>query len=603
MRMKTPHAVLISMLWLAPAGLAQPGGGPSAAPPLGTLAIPASADRDLRAMIELYSADDNYVARFEGVPWSEPRFDRQAEFFRAWQARLAAVDFAGLDQQGKVDWLLLRNSLENRLARLELDRRRLAEMDPLLPFRRTIQDLERARRKLDDFNGQAAAEVLVGLPDLVKKTREAVEAGRKAEAPADALKPTPVVALRAAGATDRLRETFDRWCEYNEGFKPEFSWWMKDIRPKVSSALSEYAKYLREEIAEVKGKPEDPLIGDPIGREALMADIKAEHIAYTPEEFIAIGEKEFAWCEAEMKKASNALGFGDDWKAALEKVKKDYVPPGAQDGFVRDEARAAIKFLKDRDLISIPELCEDSWRIEMHSPSTQRVYPFAVYGGQYMGVSYPTDAMSHSDKMMSLRGNNRHFTHNVVPHELIPGHHLQGFYAQRSRGYRGEFSTPFLVEGWALYWEFRLLDLGWAGATGSNPDMDKIGILFWRMHRCARIIVSLKFHLGEMTPQQMIDYLVDRVGHERFGATSEVRRFIGGDYSPLYQCGYMMGGLQIRALHEELAGPGRPMSEKQFHDTLLTYNSIPIELIRAGMTNQPLTPETAPSWRFMGGEP
>ena len=66
------------------------------------------------------------------------------------------------------------------------------------------------------------------------------------------------------------------------------------------------------------------------------------------------------------------------------------------------------------------------------------------------------------------------------------------------------------------------------------------------------------------------------------GATSEVRRFIGGDYSPLYQCAYMIGGLQLRALHKELVGGGK-MSDWEFHDAVLTYNAIPIELIRAGM--------------------
>jgi hypothetical protein len=258
-----------------------------------------------------------------------------------------------------------------------------------------------------------------------------------------------------------------------------------------------------------------------------------------------------------MKKASNALGFGDDWKAALAKVKRSGAPIGSQDTLVRDQSRAAIKFLRDRDLITIPELCEESWRIEMHTPELQRNWPFAVYGGQYMGVSYPTDAMSHGDKLMSLRGNNRHFTHNVTPHELIPGHHLQGFYAERVRSYRQEFSTPFLIEGWALYWEFRFLDLGWA--------------------------------------EEMITYLVDRVGHERFGATSEVRRYIGGDYSPLYQCAYMIGGLQMRALQAEVV-PG--MTEKAFHDGVLQYNSIPIELIRAGIKGEKLTADGGPVWRW-----
>ena len=76
-----------------------------------------------------------------------------------------------------------------------------------------------------------------------------------------------------------------------------------------------------------------------------------------------------------------------------------------------------------------------------------------------------------------------------------------------------------------------------------------------------------------------------------------MRRFIAGDYSPLYQCAYMIGGLQINALHKEIVGQGK-MTEQQFNDTLLTYNTIPIELIRAGMLQLPLERDTKPSWRF-----
>jgi hypothetical protein len=53
-------------------------------------------------------------------------------------------------------------------------------------------------------------------------------------------------------------------------------------------------------------------------------------IPYSPEELIGIANKEFAWCDAEMLKASREMGFGDNWKAALEKVKNTYVPEGQQ---------------------------------------------------------------------------------------------------------------------------------------------------------------------------------------------------------------------------------------------------------------------------------
>jgi uncharacterized protein (DUF885 family) len=200
--------------------------------------------------------------------------------------------------------------------------------------------------------------------------------------------------------------------------------------------------------------------------------------------------------------------------------------------------------------------------------------------------------MTHEQKLMSMRGNNIHFSRATVFHELIPGHHLQMFMAARYRPYRGVFRTPFFGEGWALHWEMLLWDLKFH----ATPE-DRIGALFWRMHRCARIAFSLSFHLEKMTPQECIEYLVQKVGHERDNATAEVRRSFNGTYAPLYQAAYMLGGLQIRALHRELVGSGK-MTNRQFHDAALKENSIPIEMIRAGLMRQRLMRDFKPGWKF-----
>ena len=122
-------------------------------------------------------------------------------------------------------------------------------------------------------------------------------------------------------------------------------------------------------------------------------------------------------------------------------------------------------------------------------------------------------------------------------------------------------------------------------------------MLFWRMHRCARIIFSLSFHLEKLTAQECIDFLVERVGHELDNATAEVRRSFETNYSLLYQCAYLLGGLQIRALHEELVKSGQ-MSNREFHDAVLKQNSIPIEMIRASLTQELLDKDFTPQWRF-----
>jgi hypothetical protein len=275
-------------------------------------------------------------------------------------------------------------------------------------------------------------------------------------------------------------------------------------------------------------------------------------------------------------------------------VKTKFVEPGKQPALIRDLAQEAIEFLEKRDLITIPPLAKESWRMEMMSPQRQLVNPFFT-GGEVISVSFPTDGMTHEQKLMSMRGNNIHFSRATVHHELIPGHHLQEYMSGRHRTYRWPFRTPFLVEGWALYWELRLWDLGFP----STPE-DRIGMLFWRSHRCARILFSLNFHLGKMTPEECVNLLVDRIGHERANATGEVRRSFDGNYSPLYQAAYLLGGLQLRALHGELVKSGK-MTEKAFHDAVLKENSIPVAMIRASLSGLDLDRNgSAASWKFYG---
>src|SRR5258705_12286612 len=114
----------------------------------------------------------------------------------------------------------------------------------------------------------------------------------------------------------------------------------------------------------------------------------------------------------------------------------------------------------------------------------------------------------------------------------------------RYKPYRGLFSTPFWTEGDALYWEMLFWDLKFP----KTPE-NKIGMLFWQMHRCARIIFSLNFHLEKMTPQECIDFLLNRVGNQLDNATVEVRRSLDASYGPLYQIAYLIGGLQIYTMH------------------------------------------------------
>jgi len=103
--------------------------------------------------------------------------------------------------------------------------------------------------------------------------------------------------------------------------------------------------------------------------------------------------------------------------------------------------------------------------------------------------------------------------------------------------------------------------------------------------------------MGEWSPQECIDFLVDRVGHERENATAEVRRSFQGGYGPLYQAAYLLGGLQLRALREELVD-SRQMTQKAFHDEILRQGSMPIALLRLALSKQKLSRDNPVDWKF-----
>lgn len=547
----------------------------------------------LRGVIEKYQEDYGILNRFYSAPTSANRMARMKQFYAEWIAVLDKQNFDRLNHDEQIDYLLFKNYLEHEQRELARSVAQIEEMSALVPFAATINNLEDSRRKFETIDSAK-------ISALLNELNKSIAATQKNLSDAPSAKPKKTVANRAARTVGILRRTLQSWYAFYNGYDPQFTWWNAEPYKAVDSALQNYQNFLYDRLVGVRpdggasasrGNDSQTIIGDPIGREALIQELEFEMIPYTPEELVEIANKEFAWCEAEMKKASREMGYGDDWKKALEAVKNKYVEPGRQPELIRKQAYEAIEFVEKNNLVTVPKIARDGWRMEMMSPERQLVSPFFL-GGETILVSYPTNSMAHEQKMMSMRGNNPHFTHAVTHHELIPGHHLQRFMNARFRPYRNLFYTPFSIEGWALYWEFLLWDLNF----NKTPE-DKVGALFWRMHRCARIIFSLNFHLEKMTPQEAVDFLVERVGHERDNATGEVRRSFDGNYGPLYQMAYMMGGLQFYQLHRDLVD-SKKMTNKQFHDRILKEGPISVELVRAILTNQKLTKEYKPNWKF-----
>ncbi|KAK8068697.1 hypothetical protein PG994_005313 [Apiospora phragmitis] len=534
----------------------------------------AASEESIAERITRIRYDGSDLMAFYKFPTSNARYERLNRFYDEELHALREQPFDSYDQDAKVDYLLLENYLKRSLRTLELDDARDSEFAPFVrPFAAPIRDWVQTRIEVRAIQPQEVASSFHAIVKEVRRCRQMVSE-------AEPGKYSKAAGYRAARTIEQIRGDLREMFEFYKGYDPLFDWWVREPHVRLDAALAALPAFVREKLAGIKpGDEDEAIVGEPIGRDGLLAELEAEMIPYSPEELVRIAEKEYAWCEAEMIKASQEMGFGVEWRDALEHVKGLVEPPGSQPLFIKSLVDEGTEYVEKHKLVSVPPVAKEAIRMYMIPPEAQKVSPFFLRGH----VSYPTSSMSHADKLMSMRGNNRHFSKATAFHEMIPGHHLQLFVADRARPYRRLFSTPFYIEGWALYWEM----VFWGRGDFFISPEDRVGSLFWRMHRCARIVFSLKFHLGQMTPAECIELLVNWVGHERATAEGEVRRSFNGDYGPLYQAGYLLGALQLWKLREELVGQGL-CPERMFHDQILKANMMPIELLRALLLKQEL---------------
>jgi hypothetical protein len=570
--------------------LSAPAGWADDVPAPGSLIVFARGESDLRAVITRFVQDRAALDRRFPIEGSPARIARLRIFSEGWRKRLPEIDFDSLNDEGKLDYITLRNRIDYDLTRLKLAEERTAEVAPLLPF------FDAARLLVEQRFDRKRADPAETARTLGRITRQAQEltkllAARKPGAPLKigAKELNNVAPLRAADLLQSLRDGLKDWNTFYDGYDPAYTWWARKPYGELDAALQAYADTLRPPRA--KDAPSAPIYGDPVLANGLAADLAVEMIPYTPAELIAIGEREFAWNEARLKEVAARMGYGEDWKAALEYTKSRAPAPGEAPWAIFDIAAYEEDFIAKRHDITLAPLAREIWRLAMQSPERQLVNPF-FNGGEVTLLSYPTDSMTLDERAMSMRGNSPHLNFPTVQHELVPGHHYQQFLNDRFNVHRQYLNdTPFWTEGWALYWELQL----WEEPKFPRNDPDRIGMLFWRQHRAARIVFSMNYQLGRWTPQQCVDFLVERVGHERANAEAEVRRTTQAP--PLYQAAYLLGGLQLRSLHEELVKGGK-MSGQEFHDAILIGGPMPIELVRARLTRQKLTKDFRSSWRF-----
>ncbi|HAZ25087.1 MAG TPA: DUF885 domain-containing protein, partial [Algoriphagus sp.] len=309
---------------------------------------------ELANMITTYQADRGALGRLYTNRLSDEYFERMQAFNQEYLDALQSYNYEAFSEDGKIDYVLFRNYLETQLAELQLEKRDFDAIKNVVAFGSPLHAfvVDRRRAKQPDSQALAASwnQVANQIDTQLKTlpTTSKYNSWQKADL--------------AASAVESLNRVVGEAYNFYYDYDPQFTWWMPEPWKRLDASMKAYAKALREHYTNSVKDDGSGIIGKPIGREALLNQLAFEMIAYTPEELIAEAEKQFAWCEKEMLKASNELGFGNDWKAALEMVKETYLPEGAWPEEVVRLGNEAIDIMEKNDWITVPELAKETWR-------------------------------------------------------------------------------------------------------------------------------------------------------------------------------------------------------------------------------------------------
>jgi uncharacterized protein (DUF885 family) len=177
---------------------------------------------------------------------------------------------------------------------------------------------------------------------------------------------------------------------------------------------------------------------------------------------------------------------------------------------------------------------------------------------------------------INLRSTDLHSKYSLpdlAAHEAIPGHVWQGEYANQLPLIRTMLAFNAYSEGWALYAEQLVDELGLYDdfPVGRRGYLQSIGF------RACRVVVDSGIHAKRWTRQQGVDFFVERNGSNPLEVASEVDRYCSW---PGQACGYKVGQTTIDRLRDKAkAALGDKFDLRAFDDAVVKGGNVPMDVL------------------------
>jgi uncharacterized protein (DUF885 family) len=355
-----------------------------------------------------------------------------------------------------------------------------------------------------------------------------------------------------------------------------------DAGAKAAKAFDEFAAYLESNKDRAKG---DWAIGEELYSGLLR---EKELLPFGAAELREKGRDQHALLSTEANRIATEIDGSGDWAKTCDRLNKIHAPtPDAMRDEYAEWTERARSFLRDTQLVTLPpgETCT----VEPSPPFQRPVLAVASYQrppafrdtlhGHFF-VPYPPDGTPPEEVQKRLEGNCSAGIPTTAVHEAYPGHHWHLVMAKANPSHaRRIFGTPYFSEGWALYAERVMREQGFF--------TDPKHLLYQyeaTIFRAARIVVDTSLHLGEMTFDEAVRFMVEKGNLTEPNARAEVGRYCSW---PTQASSYLTGMLEIVDIRTRwLARHGtsdRP-ALRTFHDAITSAGMLPTSLAERAIT-------------------
>ena len=347
---------------------------------------------------------------------------------------------------------------------------------------------------------------------------------------------------------------------------------------EAGDALEAYADFLEEMEPNATG---DWAFGE-ARYDAVLRD--AELLGTTARELRERARGEIDSLTADMRATAQQIAGHEDWHALVLELNHDRpADPEAMRVGYEDWTARARAFLLDKGLVSFP--AGEECRVEPSPPFQRPVLAVASYQDPppfsdsmrgHFFVPFPPDEASEAEIAKRLESNCYPSIPSTSVHEAYPGHHWHLVMAKLNpSAVRQVFGTSYFAEGWALYAERMMRESGFYD--------DPRHVLYQyeaTLFRAARIVVDTSLHLGEMTHEEGVQFMLEHSSMTEPTAIAEVTRYCSW---PTQASSYLTGCLEILRIRDQfLAARGATIADfgvlRDFHDAITGAGTLPIAL-------------------------